>query len=167
MNKKIASTIFQLVIFIGIYLLLENWQTRNLLDDSGKVRAPDFSLVSLNNDIIRLSKSHHKTTILYFFAPWCKVCHLSIGNLEQLFNNKGDKDLQVYAIALDWQSKQELVEYKKSHGLTMPILFGGQQIQELYRIEGFPTYYVLDKDQHITKVSMGYSTEIGLRINSL
>jgi len=48
----------------------------------------------------------------------------------------------------------------------MPVLLGTTETMKDFKIQAFPTYYVLDKEQKITKVSMGYSTEIGLRLNT-
>jgi len=166
MKNKILSFLLQILIFVVIFYGIEYWQTRHLLSDSGNISAPNFNLVSLDNKTFSLSQLSKSTTVLYFFAPWCKVCHYSIGNLEDLYQAKKEEGINVFAIALDWQSLNEMKQYRASHKLTMPILLGDSSIQAAYHIEGFPTYYVLDKNRLIKKVSMGYSTELGLRLNT-
>ncbi len=166
MIKKILSFSIQLALFVAIYFAFDAWQTRDLLSDSGKLAAPDFELVSLDNKVYHLSKLAKVETVIYFFAPWCNVCHLSIGNLEELRKSAPQDKLNIIIIALDWQSIAELKKYKKDHGLSMPILLGGTKVMKDYRIQAFPTYYVLDENHNITKVSMGYSTELGLKFNT-
>lgn len=161
--KKIGYIIGQIVLFVAIYLAFDAWQTRNLLAD---VPAPEFELVSTDNQLFKLSDLPAEETVIYFFAPWCKICHMSIGNLEALRQSVAKDKLNIVVIALDWKSTEEIVKYKKDHGLTMPVLLGSEKTMQDYKIQGFPTYYILDKNHNITKVSMGYSTELGLKFRT-
>ena len=167
MQKKYVSYFLQLLALITIYWLVETWQTRNLLPDNGELSSPDFSLVGLDEKIYTLSKAKKVPTIIYFFAPWCKICHYSIPNLQILRESKSEKKLNIFVIALDWKTKTEIMNYVKQHKLTMPVLLGTRETMQDFKVEAFPTYYRLDAEQKITKVSVGYSTEIGLRVNSL
>jgi peroxiredoxin len=165
MNKYLSYSL-QLIFFVGLYLVIEFWQTRNLLPDDGSQQAPQFSLVGMDGKVYKSSKLNKLPTVIYFFAPWCKVCHFSIPNLQNLFEDTARDQLNVMAVVLDWQNKEEVSQYIKDHNLTMPVLLGTTQTMQDFKIQAFPTYYVLDKNQKITKVSMGYSTELGLRINT-
>ncbi len=166
MKNKYLSYLLQACFFIAIYIAIQIWQTRNLLPDNGEVRAPEFSLVGVDGKVYQSSDLAGKPTVIYFFAPWCKICHYSIPNLQALRESTPIEELNIIVIALDWQSKQEISQYVVEHGLTMPVLFGTAETMDDYKIEAFPTYYVLNQKQRITKVSMGYSTELGLRINT-
>ncbi len=163
MAKKILYIIGQIALFVAIYFAFDARQTRNLLTD---VPAPEFELVSTDNQLFKLSELPAQKTVLYFFAPWCKICHMSIGNLENLRQSVPKDKLNIVVIALDWQSTEEIIKYKKDHGLTMPVLLGSEKTMGDYKIQGFPTYYILDKKHNITKVSMGYSTELGLKLRT-
>ena len=165
MNKYLSYAL-QLTFFVALYLVLEIWQTRNLLPDDGSQLAPKFSLVGIDGEVYQSSHLNQVPTVIYFFAPWCKVCHYSIPNLQKLYENTPKEQLNILAVVLDWQSKEEVIEYIKEHELSMPVLLGTTETMQDFKIQAFPTYYVLDKDQKITKVSMGYSTEIGLRMNT-
>jgi len=165
MNKYLSYAL-QLTFFVALYLVLEIWQTRNLLPDDGSQQAPKFSLAGIDGEVYQSAQLNQVPTVIYFFAPWCKVCHYSISNLQKLYEDTPIDQLNVLAVVLDWQNKQEVEEYIKDHNLTMPVLLGTNETMEDFKIQAFPTYYVLDKDQKITKVSMGYSTEIGLRMNT-
>ncbi len=165
MNKYLSYAL-QIAFFLGLYLIIEMWQTRNLLPDDGSQQSPQFSLVSIDGEVINSKELPKTPSVIYFFAPWCKVCHYSIPNLQKLYEDTPRGQLNVVAIVLDWQSKEEVLQYIEEHSLTMPVLLGTRQTLEDFKIQAFPTYYVLDEEQKITKVSMGYSTELGLKFNT-
>ncbi len=106
-----------------------------------------------------------KTTVLYFFAPWCQICHVSIGNLQSLFQK--NQQLNVIAIALDFTSKNEVKNFTNKHQLTFPVALGNEAIKQVFEISGYPSYYVLNEENVIIAKSMGYSSELGLYLRSL
>lgn len=109
--------------------------------------------------------SQGKTTVLYFFAPWCQICHLSIGNLQTLYEK--NEHLEVVAVAMDYTSIEKVMEFTKQHQLTFPIALGNEEIKHAFSISGFPSYYVISKENTIIGKSMGYSSELGLYLRSL
>jgi len=106
-----------------------------------------------------------KTTILYFFAPWCQVCHASIYNLQALYQK--NEHLDVIAVAMDFTSSEEVMKFTSQHQLTFPIALGNEAIKQTYKITGYPSYYVLNEENVIISKSMGYSSELGLYLRSL
>ncbi len=106
-----------------------------------------------------------KTTILYFFAPWCQVCHASIGNLQALFQK--NEHLDVIAVVMDFTSTKEVMNFTSQHQLTFPIALGNEAIKQTFEISGYPSYYVLNEENVIIGKSMGYSSELGLYLRSL
>lgn len=109
--------------------------------------------------------SQGKTTILYFFAPWCQICHLSIGNLQALYEK--NEHLDVIAVAMDYTSINEVMDFTKQHQLTFPVALGNEEVKQAYSISGFPSYYVINEKNTIIGKSMGYSSELGLYLRSL
>ncbi len=106
-----------------------------------------------------------KTTVLYFFAPWCQVCHLSIGNLQNLYEKKSD--IAVIAIALDYSDKAEVLAFTQQHELSFPVVLGTQELKTAFKIKAYPSYYILNKNNTVIGRSLGYSTELGLYLRTL
>lgn len=125
---------------------------------------PTHHLSTITGDNISL-QSQGKTTVIYFFAPWCQVCHASIGNLQTIFQN--NEQVDVIAVALDYTSSNEVMKFTQKHQLTFPIALGDAQTKQDFAITGYPSYYVLDENSVITAKSMGYSSELGLYLRSL
>ena len=123
-----------------------------------------FHLSTITGDNISL-QSQGKTTVIYFFAPWCQVCHASIGNLQTIFQN--NEHVDVVAVALDYKSSKEVMKFAQKHQLTFPVALGNAKIKQEFAISGYPSYYVLDENNIIKAKSIGYSSELGLYLRSL
>jgi len=106
-----------------------------------------------------------KTTVLYFFAPWCQICHYSIGNLQTLYEK--NENIDVIAIAMDYRNTDEVKEFTQQHKLTFPIALGNEAIKNAFAVGAYPSYYIIDENNVIKGRSMGYSSELGLYLRSL
>lgn len=137
------------------------WQTRNLLDTDGSVQIIPQKLVSLSGEP-RFINQHNKKTLVYFFAPWCSVCAVSIGNLEYLDNEKVD----IVRIALDYKSKQDIEKFVQDNDVKGEVLIGTDALKAQFNIVGYPTYYMLDESNVIISSSFGYSTALGLKLTN-
>jgi len=150
---------------VGLVMLawgIQVWKTKDLLAE-GTV-APWFELTALDGQIYRLEAK--QATLLYFFAPWCTICHFNIRNLEKLRRVRPSEELSIFLIALSWNEVKEVNQFVAKHNLTLPVLLGTAEVAKAYHIKGFPTYYILNKEHQIIKKSVGYSTEWGLRWNT-
>ena len=145
---------------LGVIVFAVNaWQSRNMLDADSNLMFDDQLLVSLNGQISTLVKPD-KPTLIYFFAPWCKVCSLSIGNLEYLDEHK----LNIVRVALDYSKVEEVQEFANKHNISSQILLGHEGLKQQFKIQGYPTYYILDDKQKVIAKSYGYSTALGLKL---
>ncbi len=164
----IGGLLLQLVIAITIFQAVSYWRESSLLDADGSVTLPAFHLQSLEGMPFSSEQLKDKKTVVYFFAPWCQVCHVSIGNLQTLYNqHQDDDDLNVIAIALDFSTKQEVAEFVANKNLTFPVLLGNYNLGAQFNIRAFPTYYTTDEAQRITGKSLGYSSFAGLAMRVL
>ncbi len=163
-KKKIINWINQGLIFLAIFLAITWWQQKDMLQTSSDILAPSFSLVDMNGDVVQFDPAEQEQkTLVYFFAPWCGVCHASINNIESI-KRSSDGKINFYAVVLDWRSKQEVETFLADHDLTMPILLGTRDTSEKYKISAFPSYYVIDRSGILQSKDMGYTTELGMRV---
>ncbi|MDH5719278.1 MAG: TlpA family protein disulfide reductase [Spirochaetia bacterium] len=161
-NKK--RILFDIFIFLLIIIIIQFYQTRNLIDNGKK--APDFELLDLNNNQYKLKNYLGKPVLLYFFAPWCTVCKISSGRLNEYVNSIDNKEIIVLAIGLSYNNITELKEFKKEHELSVPVLAGFEQTGQDYKIPGFPTFYFIDKEGKIKSKTVGFTTETGIHLRS-
>ena len=148
----------EIVVAFGIFLALSAWQSRNMLADEETV--PALTAVSVAGKPMTFPDDSATNHLVYFFAPWCTICHLSIENLNIVHSQH--PDLNIIIVALDYQSKAEVYEFLSEHDLDFSVLLGNRRWAESYKITAFPSYYVIDSAGRVVSQSMGYSTALGM-----
>jgi len=154
------------LVFVVIVAGIQLWRARDLLPADQRTIAPAFELTDLDGRTWRSGDLAGRPAVIYFFAPWCAVCAASSPQLRWFHRWRGD-DVQVLLIGLDYGSPAELREYATRHSLTMPVLIGSPATGADYRINGYPTYYVIDAQGRIARRDVGLSTVAGLWIRTL
>ena len=145
-----------LTIFVG----MTAWQERNLI--SKQTPAPSFQLTALSGPPIALKNLHGRRVLLYFFAPWCKVCDLSISNLNWVRKLWDEESVSIFAVAISYKELQSVEVFLEPNTLNVPVLLGTPELLNSYRISAFPTVYVLNEFGHIDGSTVGYSSTFGL-----
>lgn len=159
LRSILIQTVVFLLIFNGVAMLRET----SMLSASDDVVPVSHQLKTIMDKDIVLH-ADGKKTILYFFAPWCQVCNLSIENLQNVYQKT--PNLNVIAVALDFVDADEVKNFTMNHQLTFPVALGNELVKADYKVMGYPSYYVLDEENTIIARSLGYSSEIGLYLRS-
>lgn len=99
--------------------------------------APDFTATTLEGAVVKLSALRGKTVVLDFWSKSCTPCLRSLPMIEQL----PAKGFELVSIAdPDGGDVTELVKGQPGHHVMD---YGGVMTQ--YRIDRFPTYFLVDK----------------------
>ena len=159
MLKSLGKWIVVGLLLAGAFTLVSGWNTRDMLSASGDVAISPTTLPTLSGERATLGPDPARNTLVYFFAPWCSICRMSIGNLEAI----NEKDTQIFVIALDYATIQDVQQFARGVGLNRTVLLGNDELREFFKIKGYPSYYLLDTQFHIVSRDMGYTSELGLR----
>jgi thiol-disulfide isomerase/thioredoxin len=159
--KSLLMYSLEAAVIASLLIAIYTYQSRNLLPTDLQ-QAPALSAPTLAGGFYDLQDNAAATTLVYFFAPWCKICAASSGNIDNLRNLRSDDDLNILLVALDWQTEIEVQEYVDRHEITVPVLLGDGKIMSAWNIYAFPTYYILDDEQRVVRRDLGYSTLAGL-----
>ncbi|KGJ98359.1 TlpA family protein disulfide reductase [Thalassotalea sp. ND16A] len=160
------SFILQLFIIVIVFNLVSMVRESSMLSSWDNDTAPNFELTALNNQKTYLfdgQNNNSKKTVLYFFAPWCSICKMSISNLQKLHENSDE--INVVAVALDFVNPLQVKDFAQNLHLSLPIVYGNEEVKKAYQVSAYPSYYVVANNQ-IQHRSMGYSTELGLFLRS-
>lgn len=161
LKAKLFSWTKDIVIMGVVISALFAWQGRNLLDDDGTVVIPEQNFVTLQGDVFSLQKSNKKT-VMYFFAPWCSICRYSISNLSII----DESEYNVVRVALDYSSTEEVQQFIDGVGVSGTVLMGNNVHKDVFNINAYPTYYVLDEALQVVANDMGYSSTLGIKMRT-
>lgn len=164
--RRFAKPFVEGLVVVTIVLVVYGYQTRNLLPTDSE-QAPALGGQTLDGSRFELHASGAPATLVYFFAPWCRVCAASSGNINWLRKIRGDNDLRIVLVALDWKTPDEVREYVQRHEIAVPVVLGDSQVARDWNIYAFPTYYMIDSEQRVVRRDLGYTTMAGLWLRSV
>jgi thiol-disulfide isomerase/thioredoxin len=152
-----ASLAFDVALIAAVFFAIHAWQTRDLPIDEA---APATALPLLGGAGLQSAIGEGQAGIVYFFAPWCAVCRVSIGNLDDLVAD--GRVAWATVVALDYADETEVAAFIERTGVSLPVLMGDRGTAVDWSVPGFPTYYVIDAEGRIDSRSVGYSTKLGM-----
>src|SRR6516162_3786104 len=90
-------------------------------DVRGKV-APDFDLVSLDGERVKLSDYRGKAVLLNFWATWCSPCKVEMPWFVDLQKKYGTDGLVILGIAMDDTETPKIAQFASEMGVNYPVL---------------------------------------------
>ncbi len=128
------------------------------------IEAPDYSLPDQSGQIVKLSSSRGKPTLLIFWTSESPDCKRDLRALQQFSAEWNRKGLQLIAVSFD---DSEAAEGNTFAGQpSFPILRGSDDVAAIYNILyrqmfdrhrdlSFPTSFLIDREGNIVKVYQG------------
>jgi thiol-disulfide isomerase/thioredoxin len=159
-DRTWRKSLLEILIFVAILLAVVWYQQREMLVADGSVTIPDHQFVNLDGATKPLL-DNDKPTLVYFFAPWCKVCYWSINNVDEL----NPEQVNVVKVALSFQNLEEVEQFIGETGTDRSnVLLGTRSTAHEFQISAFPSVYIIDSKGTIVGRSVGYSTEFGMKV---
>ena len=160
-TRRLRSLLINVGLVVGVFVVVTTFQSRNMLA-TGEQAAPGLRGTTLAGEPYDLVDAKSRPALVYFFAPWCRICAASAGNLNRLRRWRDADDIEIIAVALDWGSADEVREYVERHDLDVTVVLGDTKVARQWQVPGFPSYYVLNDEHRIIRRDFGYSTQLGL-----
>ena len=148
----------QAALFILIFWAIMAFQTRKLIDDESP--APAFQLQDLQGQSYALEDHQGDKVVLAFWSPFCSICALEVDTLNAIHE---DPDAQVISVVLSYRNHDEIQAFINENEVRYPVLLGTKELARDYRVESYPTIYIIDEEGRVQSTMVGYTTEIGLR----
>ncbi|MEM6737674.1 MAG: TlpA disulfide reductase family protein [Bacteroidota bacterium] len=110
-------------------------------------KAQKFELIDIDGNIISSDNTKGKVVVLNFWFIGCKPCLKEIPELNAVYQEYAQNQEVVFAsIALD---NLENVRKKMSkYNIQYPIVTDGDPFSKLFKVNGFPTNIVIDKERN-------------------
>jgi len=156
LNKKIYRWILEISIILIVLLAVRFWMQRDVVTGV----APNINAVTLNGQLFELYKDQRRPILVHFWATWCPVCKLEQSNIESTA-----KDYPVITIAMQSGHNEELIQFMQNEKLSFDVINDESgEISRSYNIRGVPVSFIINQENKIEFVEVGYTTEFGLRM---
>jgi peroxiredoxin len=124
--------------------------------------APDFTLHDIHGRTFNLNDYDGNIVLLNFWATWCGPCRLEMPLLEQYHQDLVEDDFVILAINLQ-ESVTTVQDFVEEVGLSFPVLLDSDgHVVEQYRIIGYPSTILIDRDGRIQFIHIGIISEAQL-----
>lgn len=164
-THKLRSFLLNAALVAAVFFGVLAFQSRNMLATDGQA-APELRGTTLGGEPYDLQDAASRPALVYFFAPWCRICAASAGNLNRLRRWRDPDDIEIIAVALDWESADEVRDYVERHALNVTVVLGDAAVARGWQIQAYPSYYVLDDKHRVIRRDVGYSSQLGLWIRA-
>jgi peroxiredoxin len=137
--------------------------------------APGFTLTTPQGQRVSLSDYRGKALLLEFFATWCPHCNAEAPHLRAIANSL-PKGTAILSVNADGETAPSVFAFHRYYGLPYPALVDPSSqpgsfnspgaagpVSTKYKVEAFPTFYVIDPQGRITWQDDGEQPDALLR----
>lgn len=116
--------------------------------------APDFTAQALDGTPVRLADLRGRPVVLNFWATWCPPCLQELPHLMDVARRSGDR---LVILGIDnGEPAATVAAFANDRGLNYPVVLDSTfAVTDLYRVDGLPTTFFIDRDGIIREMMMG------------
>ena len=120
-------------------------------------QAPDFTLLDLDDNQIRLSDLQGKIVIVNVWASWCKPCQYEMPAMQKIHIKYSQDGLVLLAVNNTYQDNfNDVLSFVQNNVLTFPILLDREgKVSNLYQVQALPSTYFINQKGIITDIVIG------------
>ena len=119
--------------------------------------APDFELMTMDGETVRLSDYRGQRVFVNFWATWCPPCRAEMPDMQKLYEQQ-EVPVEILAVNLTASEKSEenVAEFVEDFGLSFPILMDtNSETATKYKVKAVPASYMIDSTGRIAFVAPG------------
>lgn len=121
---------------------------------------PPIHAATLDGTPLDIPNQEGRPAVIYFWASWCQVCKAMQSSIRSLA-----QDTPLVSVALLSGDETEVREYVKRERFDVPVVLDQDgAIGRDYGLRGVPAVFVLGPDGTIRFSTIGYTSELGLRL---
>lgn len=135
-------------------------EIQRFIDNPSRIRqnyAPEFSAKSKSGEEVSLDSLKGKVVLLDFWGTWCTPCRVSLPRLKDLAATIDPARVAIVSID-EGDSPAGWEHFIQANGMTWTQIYDGDRsLHDAFHVDGFPRYYVLNKDGIIVDEFKGWS----------
>ncbi|HIG64303.1 MAG TPA: protein disulfide oxidoreductase [Methyloprofundus sp.] len=149
---KLIRELLLIVVFIG---LLQAFMQRDI--GSGAFPQLPAKAISGKNSASLIA---NKPAIIYFWASWCGICGSIQGTISEVL-----QDYSGVTVALRSGSHADIASYLQKNNLDWQVINDNDgALAQAFGINTVPAVFIVGPDGAIGFITLGYVTEVGLRL---
>jgi len=126
----------------------------NLDDNRQSGIAPEFEMIDLNGNKVRLSDFRGKAVLINFWSITCPACLMELRSLESLSQQLSGKPFALIALTAD--PSDDVKHFLDQTGLKLPAYFDySKEAHYRYGVRYFPHSFVVDPEGRLADQFMG------------
>ena len=110
--------------------------------------APALSVSKWIGEPITLEQLKGKVVLLDFWGNWCGPCRAKLPRTQELHDKYKDKGLEVIGIH-SLQASEKAADFINENNYTFRTGLDTNETADSYKITGWPTYYLIDKQGNL------------------
>ncbi|MFH1808880.1 MAG: TlpA disulfide reductase family protein [Pseudomonadota bacterium] len=122
--------------------------------------APPVVGQGLDGQRVALSGFKGRPAVVNFWATWCPPCLAELPELEKAHRLLGDR-VDFYGLAVESGTPAQVSDMVKRFGLTYAVVLPFHEVQQAYRVNSFPTTFIVAPDGTIART---YSSTVDLEL---
>jgi peroxiredoxin len=124
-----------------------NHGTIKLVGDIKGVEAPNFSLLTLDGQKVKLSDYRGKAVLLNFWATWCPPCKVEMPWFVDLQKQYGKDGLVILGVAMDDSEPATIAKFASDLGVNYTVLLGTDKVSDDYGdVQYLPTTFFIGRN---------------------
>ena len=152
-----------IVLLIGVALTVLVFGIALVRQQQGRPTAgpaPDFTLTTFDGKPFHLADQKGKVVVINFWASWCGPCRDEAPALESLWEQYKDQPVVFLGVTYADDPKDSQA-FMQQFGMTYPVAADGHSdvSKGLYRIQGVPETFVIDKQGNIQSFFYSVSSD--------
>ncbi len=128
-------------------------------------KVSDFEITLIDGSKFRYEENKGKIIVLNFWATWCGPCKIEIPELNELVEKfKDNKD--VIFLAITDEDEKTLQNFLKKQEFLYEKAIKGSEVRRKFKVNAFPTHFIVDKKGRIVFKQIGYLPGTGKRLEN-
>ncbi|MDQ7037766.1 MAG: TlpA disulfide reductase family protein [Aquificota bacterium] len=150
------------ILLVAILLYLGFFTNTGSGPDTGLQgkEAPDFEATTLDGRRIKLSDLRGKIVLLNFWATWCPPCREEMPIFVRVYRKYKNRGFEIVAVSTD-SGPEGVRNFIKEFRINFPVVLDQKgKLARLYRVQGLPTSFLINREGKVVKVRLGEYKEI-------
>jgi len=156
MKEKIKHYAKELIYFVIFITIISNVMSLYKSKDLNSAPLKLSTVKLLDGSTYTFEKE--KPILIHFWATWCPTCKLEASNINYI-----SKHFNVITIAVNSGSTQEIQTFLNENEYNFLVVNDANStLSKEFKIAGFPTTFIYDKNRKLIFSEVGYTSIIGL-----